>query len=450
MATQPAPTDDYGGVSIDAPIVASHNKYLEEQTVVIRARTIPWEGYQRASLITEEELSQIRQFEKSPPAALNEAGEKYMDLFINLLQKLVRADTIQNILVLIDDVLSESKECVQVLYDLAAKKGDPSLPYGPFFKLLKKDDEYIQLKSAKILTFLLMRTSAAETDITDLLVWITAQLQNQNSHVVDIAVQYLQSILSVPAYRLRFYQTPHGVQSLIDILKKGSPNAQMQYQVINILWLLTLIKDIAADFQRKFDVIPLLIEIVKGAIKEKVTRVVIATFKNMMLKAAQENMAAMIGNKLLNLCDTLAGRKWSDEDILEDLQYLREELTKNVANLSTWEEYDAEVRSGKLEWSPSHLSEQFWKQNADKLSERDCELLRLISRLVATSKSTLVLAVAAHDVGQYVKYATNGKRSLEEIGAKTQVMQLMTHDDPDVRYQALMAVQKMMTHAYNA
>ncbi|KAI8821683.1 armadillo-type protein [Fimicolochytrium jonesii] len=443
--------DDLSNVSIDAPIVASHNKYLEDQTVSIRARTIPWEGYQRASLITEDELAQIRQFEKSPSAALSEAGDKYSDLFLTLLQKLVRADTIQNILVLIDDVLSEKPERVQLFFRLAQQKNDPTLPYGPFFKLLKKDDEYIQLKSAKIATYLLLHAPSNETtDISELLTWLTTQMQNANVNIVDIAVQLLQSILSIPEYRLPFYQTHQGVQNMVDILKKGSPSAQMQYQVIYNLWLLTLIKDIAADLQRKYDVVPLLIDIVKAAIKEKVSRVVIATFKNLMSEAPQENMAALIGNKLLNVCENLSGRKWSDEDILEDLAYLKEELTRNVANLSTWDEYETEVRSGKLEWSPPHLSEQFWKQNANKLTERDFELLRLVSRIVATSQSPVVLAVAAHDIGQFVKYATNGKKALEEIGAKTQVMQLMTHADGDVRYQALMAVQKMMTHAYNA
>lgn len=53
----------------------------------------------------------------------------------------------------------------------------------------------------------------------------------------------------------------------------------------------------------------------------------------MLSKAPQENMVPMIGNKLLNVCETLAGRKWSDDDILEDLQYLKEELAKTVANL---------------------------------------------------------------------------------------------------------------------
>lgn len=54
-----------------------------------------------------------------------------------------------------------------------------------------------------------------------------------------------------------------------------------------------------------------------------------------------------------------------------------------------------------------------------------------------------MLAVACHDVGQYVKYnAKDGKRHLETTGAKQRMMELMTHEDADVRYYALSATQK--------
>ncbi|KAJ3039883.1 H(+)-transporting V1 sector ATPase subunit H [Rhizophlyctis rosea] len=438
-------------VSIDAPIVASHNKYLEDQSNTIRARTIPWEGYQRASLITEEELAQIRQFEKSPATALNEAGDKYILMFLNLLQKLVRTDTIQNILVLIDDVLQADDKTASIFFRLAKDKGDPGLPYAPFTKLLKKDDEYIQLKSAKILIFLLLEADSTPTyDPTELFAWLASQLQSANSNVVDIAVQLLQSLLSITAYRLPFYQSGTGMVTLVEILKKNMSNPQMQYQTIYIIWLLTYIRDIAADLQRKFDVVPLFLDIAKAAIKEKVVRVIVATFRNILEKAPQENMPALIGNKVLNVAETLSGRKWTDSEIGEDLEYIKEELSKSVANLSTYDEYESEVRSGKLDWSPPHLSEQFWKQNANRLNERDFELLRLLSRTIATSKAPVVLAVAAHDVGQYAKHSSNGKKAIQDTGIKTQVMQLMTHEDPDVRYQALVAVQKFMTHAWEA
>lgn len=35
---------------------------------------------------------------------------------------------------------------------------------------------------------------------------------------------------------------------------------------------------------------------------------------------------------------------------------------------------------------------------------------------------------------------------IEQLGGKQLVMQLLSHDDPNVRYEALLAVQKLMVH----
>jgi V-type H+-transporting ATPase subunit H len=98
--------------------------------------------------------------------------------------------------------------------------------------------------------------------------------------------------------------------------------------------------------------------------------------KNMLSKAPQENLVSMLGNKLLTVCEVLLTRKWTDTEIADDLEYIKDELSKVVVTLSTFDEYASEVKSGKLDWSPPHLSEQFWKQNASKLSDKDYELVR--------------------------------------------------------------------------
>lgn len=118
--------------------------------------------------------------------------------------------------------------------------------------------------------------------------------------------------------------------------------------------------------------------------------------------------------------------------------------------------YEAEIKSGNLEWSPPHLSDNFWKTNAPKLNENDHELLkyfifinnRLLTKILLESKDPKVLAVAASDVGQYVKFYSQGKKYLTLVGGKTAVMQLMAHENTDVRYHALLAVQKCMTNAW--
>ena len=52
-----------------------------------------------------------------------------------------------------------------------------------------------------------------------------------------------------------------------------------------------------------------------------------------------------------------------------------------------------------------------------------------------------MLAIACHDLGQYAKYG-GGKRVLHELGTKQRIMELMTHENADVRYHALSATQK--------
>ncbi|KAJ3393328.1 H(+)-transporting V1 sector ATPase subunit H [Entophlyctis sp. JEL0112] len=426
--------DKENSATIDiAPVVAGHNKYLEDQTAAVRAKAIPWEasadirwfaesnycffqGYQKAGLITEDELSQIRLGEKADPSAnFKEIGAKYALLLLSLLQKLSRNDTIHNILVSFEDKILGFTDRDDILSQL-----DSSLLFGTFLNLLKKDDEYIQLKSAKIFAVLAMERdpSLQPVDASSLFAWFSVKVMDSNSNVLDIVIQIMQTTLAIPSYRLPFYETPNAMTgyslevlfifspefSLIEAIKASS-NAQMQYQGIYCLWTLTFVHEVSADIQRTYEIIPLFIDIAKAAIKEKVVRVIFATVKNMLILAPQENIIPMLGNKLLNLCETLSARKWTDTEITDDLSYIKEELAKNINSLSTFDEYASEVRSGKLDWSPSHLR-------------------------------------------QYVKYVPAGKKFVQENGTKAQIMQLMTHENSDVRYQALLAVQKLMANAW--
>jgi len=197
-----------------------------------------------------------------------------------------------------------------------------------------------------------------------------------------------------------------------------------------------------------------------------------------MEKAPEVNLGPMMDVKLLNLVQTLSGRKWTDEDIVADLEVLATELQKNAHELTyatappprgspralqrahgrallargrpprrrSFEEYAAELRSGKLEWSPMHRSDTFWKQNAQRLNEQNYELLRILARLLSTSTDPTILAIAAHDVGEYVTAYPRGKRFIQELGAKQRIMELMGNENPTVRYEALLSTQKFMVN----
>lgn len=95
-----------------------------------------------------------------------------------------------------------------------------------------------------------------------------------------------------------------------------------------------------------------MIDVAKSAAKEKVIRVIVATFRvrfsshsrlqrgfsshfqNLVVKAPEVNLPAMLVSQLLPFTKSLSGRKWSDEDIMEDIQFLKDELTVNFQSMT--------------------------------------------------------------------------------------------------------------------
>lgn len=151
--------------------------------------------------------------------------------------------------------------------------------------------------------------------------------------------------------------------------------------------------------------------------------------------------------RLLPFVESLSERNFSDEDIVEDQNYLKEELKARLDGLTTFDEYVSELESGHLVWSPAHESDDFWRLNVSRIaSESDGKLVRRLVELLNNSREPLVLAVACSDIGKFVKYGGDrAKKLVTELNGKTRVMHLMTHENPDVRYQALMAVQQIMS-----
>ena len=49
---------------------------------------------------------------------------------------------------------------------------------------------------------------------------------------------------------------------------------------------------------------------------------------------------------------------------------------QNFMFFSSFDEYSTEVKSGRLEWSPVHKSERFWRENCARLNEKNYELLK--------------------------------------------------------------------------
>lgn len=84
----------------------------------------------------------------------------------------------------------------------------------------------------------------------------------------------------------------------------------------------------------KLDLIPILLQVAQSSPKEKVLRIVLATFRNLITQAPQQNLPALLAAGVLPFIVSLQGRKFGDEDLVEDLQLCTEELKERKKSLS--------------------------------------------------------------------------------------------------------------------
>ncbi|CAH0380584.1 unnamed protein product [Bemisia tabaci] len=106
-----------------------------------------------------------------------------------------------------------------------------------------------------------------------------------------------------------------------------------------------------AQKMNKLGVIPILADILSDSVREEVTRIILAVFRNLIEKLEKPNIAkehciAMVQSKVLKQLSILEQHKLDDEDIVEDVQFLNEKLQASVQDLSSFDEYATEVKCG--------------------------------------------------------------------------------------------------------
>lgn len=235
----------------------------------------------------------------------------------------------------------------------------------------------------------------------------------QTNPYLQSVARCLQMLLRIDEYRLAFVAA-EGIQILNSVLQ-GKTNFQIQYQIIFCMWIMSF-NPVLTERMSRHNIIPSLSDILAESGKEKVTRIILATLRNFIEKVdeqdvARNNAITMVQCKVLKQLEMMMQNlaKYEDPDIKEDIEFLTARLQASVQDLSSFDEYSTELKSGRLEWSPVHQSEKFWRENADKLNDNHYQLLKILINLLQSSKDPLVLSVASHDLGEYVRHYPRGK-----------------------------------------
>ncbi|XP_054708081.1 V-type proton ATPase subunit H-like isoform X2 [Uloborus diversus] len=432
---------------------------LQQRANEIRSHMVNWMSYRQSNMITQDDYNFIIAFDKardkkSRDAILEAQGHQCSKTFLSLLGHISKDQTLQYILIMIDDMLQEDKSRVELFKPTKHTKKKSDSIWSPFLTLLTRPDGFIMNMTSRIIAKLACWSKELMdgADLNLYLSWLKDQLRQPNNEYIQSVARCLQMMLRIDEYRLAFV-TVDGISKLVTVLA-GKGNYQIQYQLIFCIWVMTF-NETLAERMHKFNVIPILSDILSECPKEKVTRIILATLRNLIekpeeLSISRDNAIAMVQCKVLKQLDILQSRRFDDPDIVEDLEFLNEKLQTSVQDLSSFDEYSTEIKSGRLEWSPVHNSEKFWRENTHRLNEKNYELLKILICLLENSKDPLVLSVAAHDIGEYVRHYPRGKHVIEGLGGKQQVMHLLSHEDPNVRYQALLCVQKLMVHNWTS
>uniref|UniRef100_T1KC43 V-type proton ATPase subunit H n=1 Tax=Tetranychus urticae TaxID=32264 RepID=T1KC43_TETUR len=405
--------------------VISATSVIQQKAAEVRNVRVNWHFYRSGDFISQQEFDWIVKYESLETA---EARDEFFkkdamlcaEVFLSLLEKLSKNQATQYILILIDDMLNEDKSRVEIFKEYCRKKGGAKKKrtiWSHMEHQLQKSDGLIQNMASRIITKIACwsKELMGETDLQFYICWLLEQLKLPNNEYLGSIARCLQMMLRIEEYRKLFISTEENMS--------------------------------------KNNAIPALADILNESVKEKVTRIILATFRNLIEKpedpeVSRDNAITMVQGKVLKQLDILkqASNKYEDPDLLEDIEFLYEKLQSYVSDLSSFDEYCNEVKSGRLEWSPVHSNEKFWRENALRLNEKNYELLKILIKILETSKDSLVLSVAIHDIGEYIRYYPRGKTVIENLNGKYLIMQLMDDADPNVKYEALLCVQKLVVH----
>ncbi|XP_022718617.1 V-type proton ATPase subunit H-like isoform X1 [Durio zibethinus] len=440
----------------------------ELTTEQVLKRDIPWETYMTTKLISGTGLQLLRRYdnraENVRAQLLDDDGPAYVRVFVNILRDIFKEETVEYVLALIDEMLAANPKRARLFHDKSLSNEDT---YEPFLRLLWKGNWFIQEKSCKILALIVSARPKTQdgvvangkasnskqkfTTIDDVLKglveWLCTQLKKPShpSRGIPTAINCLAALLKEPVVRSSFVQVD-GVKLLIPLISPASTQQSIQllYETCLCMWLLSYYEP-AVEYLATSRALPRLVDVVRSSTKEKVVRVVVLTFRNLLSKGTFG--AQMVDLGLPQIVQSLKAQAWSDEDLLEALNQLEDGLKDNIKKLSSFDKYKQEVLLGHLDWSPMHKDPLFWRDNITCFEENDFRIIRVLITIMDSSNDPRALAVACFDLSQFIQHHPAGRVIVTDLKAKERVMKLMNHESAEVTKNALLCIQRLFLGA---
>lgn len=354
---------------------------------------------------------------------------------------------LQYILTILYDMLREDGSCFSLFED--ALKDNCGI-YKPLMAVLERSPtdaqwKYVADKSAWILTSVMGRTPRyfSDDNVKD-----TVDILMKKPSCSELGtIEAITNLLKAP-FRTIVWDAP-GVQKLI-LSKNGRSSSPIVYKCVFAIWMLSFEPSLMGSLKAT-EVIKKLKSIMTESRVEKVIRLCVTVLKNFLTQKSvcQQICEDIVEEGVLEAVQQLEYEKWRDQELYEEIRELVALITSEVKELSNFDRYMRELESGSLSWGFIHSS-KFFGENVMKFDNGEFKALKLLANCLASSDVT-TLAVACHDIGEFVSLHPLGKKQVGRLGVKERVMELMSSTDPnfrEVRREALLCCQKIMLNKW--
>eukprot|EP00420_Gonyaulax_spinifera_P033575 CAMPEP_0197882130 /NCGR_PEP_ID=MMETSP1439-20131203/9380_1 /TAXON_ID=66791 /ORGANISM="Gonyaulax spinifera, Strain CCMP409" /LENGTH=446 /DNA_ID=CAMNT_0043501773 /DNA_START=63 /DNA_END=1403 /DNA_ORIENTATION=+ len=352
----------------------------------------------------------------------------------------------QWILTLLYDMLREDSSCFSLFEDVLRQQGSVSQPLRSLLSR-QKLDAYTADKAAWLLSAIIGQAPGcfSQQEVEGLLKQL---LEPKEPLCTELGVlEAITNLLKSDTFRGLVWGAPGVSDSILKV--HGKTNSPLQYRCVFAIWMLSFDPAIMDDLKNR-GVIAKFKEILAITRTEKVVRLCLTVLRNFLShKGLCEDI---VEEAVLDAVQNLEFEKWRDAELYDDIRDMATQISSEVHAMSNFERYERELQTGALSWGFIH-STKFWAANVLKFEQNDFRALKMLAGLLlqpGTEPTTL--AVACHDLGEFVTMHPLGKKKVAELAVKDRIMQLMSSNDQayrEVRREALLCCQKIMLNKWH-
>jgi hypothetical protein len=184
---------------------------------------------------------------------------------------------------------------------------------------------------------------------------------------------------------------------------------------------------------------------------DKIARIGLMCIKNLL--GSERCIEVLLDLKFMRTIDILLTTKWSDLAIKKDLNELYDFLDKNYKIMTSFEKYAKEMDNGNLKWGSLHTI-NFWEDHYKEFEFNNFEYIRKLVRILGSNnekkgealdeRAIEMKCIACYDLGEFSRLYPGGSAVIEHFGAKDSLMELIKHNNLELKNRALICLQKLL------